>query len=221
MDSWRQWWRGIPRPRSCGCALRGWRVSACTTPVPPFTGGISSRPWPPSSRRDAAPRRPGETATADSIVPSWVDEPAVDRASVSGVIITIDHFGNLISNIDAAADRAFPAAAGACRQPCFPAAANLWRHAAGGVPGAGQFLRGDRDRPRRAERGGRSGTEPGRPRHRCVTGSSNPGARPTSCFRAGTPSWIDCSGARIRYSSLPCSVHTDALVIDLTQDLHP
>jgi S-adenosylmethionine hydrolase len=44
----------------------------------------------------------GETATADSVVPSWVDEPAVDRSSVSGLIITIDHFGNLISNIDAA-----------------------------------------------------------------------------------------------------------------------
>ena len=43
----------------------------------------------------------GQPATADSVVPSWVDEPAVDRSSVSGVIITIDHFGNLISNIDA------------------------------------------------------------------------------------------------------------------------
>jgi S-adenosylmethionine hydrolase len=44
----------------------------------------------------------GVAATADSVVPSWVDEPAVERSSVSGVIITIDHFGNLISNIDAA-----------------------------------------------------------------------------------------------------------------------
>ncbi len=43
----------------------------------------------------------GETAAADSLVPSWVDEPTVEHASVSGVIITIDHFGNLISNIDA------------------------------------------------------------------------------------------------------------------------
>jgi hypothetical protein len=43
----------------------------------------------------------GEPATADSLVPSWVDEPSVERASVTGVIITIDHFGNLISNIDA------------------------------------------------------------------------------------------------------------------------
>jgi S-adenosylmethionine hydrolase len=42
----------------------------------------------------------GEAASVDSLVPSWVDEPAVEHASVAGVIITIDHFGNLISNID-------------------------------------------------------------------------------------------------------------------------
>lgn len=35
------------------------------------------------------------------IVPAWVDEPASTPEQVSGVIITIDHFGNLISNIDA------------------------------------------------------------------------------------------------------------------------
>lgn len=37
-----------------------------------------------------------------SLVPSWVEEPAVLEASVSGVVMTMDHFGNLISNIDAA-----------------------------------------------------------------------------------------------------------------------
>ena len=37
----------------------------------------------------------------DNLVPSWVDEPAVTPGSVSGVVITIDHFGNLITNIDA------------------------------------------------------------------------------------------------------------------------
>ena len=36
-----------------------------------------------------------------TLVPSWVDEPAVDARSVSGVVISIDHFGNLITNIDA------------------------------------------------------------------------------------------------------------------------
>ena len=48
-----------------------------------------------------SPGELGEAVVPGSIVPSWVDEPAVEHASVSGVIITIDHFGNLISNIDA------------------------------------------------------------------------------------------------------------------------
>jgi hypothetical protein len=37
----------------------------------------------------------------DTLVPSWVDEPKGDAHAVSGVVITIDHFGNLITNIDA------------------------------------------------------------------------------------------------------------------------
>jgi S-adenosylmethionine hydrolase len=37
----------------------------------------------------------------DTLVPSWVDEPTVEPRSVAGVVITIDHFGNLITNIDA------------------------------------------------------------------------------------------------------------------------
>ncbi len=35
----------------------------------------------------------------DSLVPSWVDEASTGRDRVSGVVITIDHFGNLITNI--------------------------------------------------------------------------------------------------------------------------
>ena len=35
-----------------------------------------------------------------TLVPSWVDEPTVD-ANVTGLVMTIDHFGNLITNIDA------------------------------------------------------------------------------------------------------------------------
>jgi S-adenosyl-L-methionine hydrolase (adenosine-forming) len=38
---------------------------------------------------------------ASGLVPSWVDEPTVETRSVSGVVISIDHFGNLITNIDA------------------------------------------------------------------------------------------------------------------------
>ena len=49
-----------------------------------------------------SPEELGEAAGADSLVPSWVDEPLVEHASVAGVIISIDQFGNLISNIDAA-----------------------------------------------------------------------------------------------------------------------
>ena len=40
--------------------------------------------------------------SVSTLVPSWVDEPAVDTRSVSGVVISIDHFGNLITNIDGA-----------------------------------------------------------------------------------------------------------------------
>lgn len=44
--------------------------------------------------------------TAD-IVPAWVDEPSVGANHVTGAIITIDHFGNLITNIDAELIRGF------------------------------------------------------------------------------------------------------------------
>ncbi len=40
----------------------------------------------------------GEPLT--SLVPAWVEEPTVESRSVSGVIMTQDHFGNLITNID-------------------------------------------------------------------------------------------------------------------------
>jgi S-adenosylmethionine hydrolase len=36
----------------------------------------------------------------DTLVPSWVDEPTVD-VNVTGLVMTIDHFGNLVTNIDA------------------------------------------------------------------------------------------------------------------------
>ncbi|MGI9272250.1 MAG: SAM hydrolase/SAM-dependent halogenase family protein [Woeseiaceae bacterium] len=39
-------------------------------------------------------------ATSDW-TPAWLDEPAVSGNKVSGVVITFDSFGNLISNIDA------------------------------------------------------------------------------------------------------------------------
>src|SRR5690606_8858804 len=36
----------------------------------------------------------------DALVPSWIDEPRVAAGRVSGVVIAVDNFGNLISNID-------------------------------------------------------------------------------------------------------------------------
>ena len=45
--------------------------------------------------------QPGELGPpAGNLVPAWVDEPTVEAGSISGVVITIDHFGNLITNID-------------------------------------------------------------------------------------------------------------------------
>jgi S-adenosylmethionine hydrolase len=41
------------------------------------------------------------------IVPAWVDEPTVSPEQVAGVVITVDHFGNLITNIDGSLIQAF------------------------------------------------------------------------------------------------------------------
>ena len=35
------------------------------------------------------------------IVPSWVEDPTIGSDHVAGIVITIDHFGNLITNIEA------------------------------------------------------------------------------------------------------------------------
>ncbi|MEP7246784.1 MAG: SAM hydroxide adenosyltransferase, partial [Gammaproteobacteria bacterium] len=45
----------------------------------------------------------------DSVVPAWVDEPSVERGAVTGLVITTDHFGNLITNIDGALIKEFTA----------------------------------------------------------------------------------------------------------------
>ena len=92
--------------RSCGSRLRGSRSSAFTARAPHFMVGTSSRRSPRSWRRGAACPRTWASAS-DSVVPAWVDEPSVEHASVSGVVITVDHFGNLITNIDGDTDRAF------------------------------------------------------------------------------------------------------------------
>ena len=48
----------------------------------------------------STPESLGEVISGSTLVPSWVDDPAVEPSSVSGVVITFDHFGNLITNID-------------------------------------------------------------------------------------------------------------------------
>jgi hypothetical protein len=35
------------------------------------------------------------------LIPGWLEEPVVGLAQVTGSVVTIDHFGNLITNIDA------------------------------------------------------------------------------------------------------------------------
>jgi S-adenosylmethionine hydrolase len=35
------------------------------------------------------------------LVPAWVEDPVTLKNQVSGVVITVDHFGNLVTNIDA------------------------------------------------------------------------------------------------------------------------
>jgi len=47
------------------------------------------------------PEALGEGMQPQALVPAWVDDPTVESGCVTGVVITIDHFGNLISNIDA------------------------------------------------------------------------------------------------------------------------
>lgn len=50
------------------------------------------------ARGDCRPEDLGEP-TVD-ITPSWVDEPELAAGEVRGVVITVDNFGNLFSNID-------------------------------------------------------------------------------------------------------------------------
>lgn len=44
------------------------------------------------------PRALGDVV--DTLVPAWVEDPSCEDTRVSGTIITIDHFGNLLTNIE-------------------------------------------------------------------------------------------------------------------------
>jgi S-adenosylmethionine hydrolase len=41
-------------------------------------------------------------AQVTELIPGWLEDPVVGPSQVAGSVVTIDHFGNLISNIDAA-----------------------------------------------------------------------------------------------------------------------
>ena len=36
------------------------------------------------------------------LVPGWLDEPTLAGGQLSGAVVTVDHFGNLLTNLDAA-----------------------------------------------------------------------------------------------------------------------
>jgi S-adenosylmethionine hydrolase len=46
------------------------------------------------------PEAAGEAVT--ELIPGWIDEPVWSAGQVSGVVVTVDRFGNLMTNIDAA-----------------------------------------------------------------------------------------------------------------------
>ena len=53
--------------------------------------------------------QPGDIGPAiDSIVPAWLEPPRIEPGQVSGVVVTTDHFGNLITNIDRSAIAGLP-----------------------------------------------------------------------------------------------------------------
>ena len=112
----------------------------------PFTGATSlprsPQSWPPG----AAAADLGDTTS--EFVPAWVDEPELIGQAVRGVVITLDHFGNLDHQHRPGAAAPLHPAGRARGQPSLPIAPYLRRRAAGGVPGAGQLLRCSGGRPR-------------------------------------------------------------------------
>ncbi len=77
--------------------------------------------------------RPSELGSpVRTLIPAWVDEPTVDASGVSGVVITMDHFGNLITNIDAALIERFANPQVRAGNHVFP----LWRTYGDVQPGA-------------------------------------------------------------------------------------
>jgi len=49
-------------------------------------------------------------APVSDLTPGWIEEPVVERTQVSGAVVTVDHFGNLVTNIDRRHLRSIPEA---------------------------------------------------------------------------------------------------------------
>ena len=88
-------------PRSCAAWTRpSCRPWASTARARRSMAATSSRRSPPSSRPGASSPLPWAPSVTE-LVPGWLDEPTVAPGQVSGAVVTIDHFGNLLTNIDA------------------------------------------------------------------------------------------------------------------------
>ena len=147
---------------SSGSAEARSRDSSCRRPAPLSMVATSLRRLRPSS--------PPVGRTPADLGPDDHGDRAVlgrrsDRHGRSGrgVVITIDHFGNLITNIDAGLIQRFAHPVVRTGGHSFAAAPDLRRRPARRLPGSGQFVRRRRDRPGRAERRRRLGTGAGRP----------------------------------------------------------
>ena len=129
-------------------AKQGWPLPSAT-----FHGRDIFAPLAAGIATDAI--APGDIGPATTdLVPSLLEEPDVSESEIRGVVVTIDHFGNLITNIDASlvADMQLPQVQGG--RSYTPRAPHLRQCAARRLPGPGQFVRRARNSTRRRQRGG-------------------------------------------------------------------
>jgi S-adenosylmethionine hydrolase len=100
----------VGRARSCEIRRMDTDRVMARLRLPPASATFHGRDiFAPIGAEIAAGRvKPAELGpTTTDIVPSWVEEPATSADQVAGVVITIDHFGNLITNIDGSLIQSF------------------------------------------------------------------------------------------------------------------
>jgi S-adenosylmethionine hydrolase len=100
----------VRRARSCEIRRLDTERVMARLQLPPASATFHGRDiFAPIAAEVAAGRvRPIELGPVTrDIVPAWVDEPTVSPDQVVGVVITVDHFGNLITNIDGSLIQAF------------------------------------------------------------------------------------------------------------------